>query len=208
MSAFAATMRSMIIFGADPGTRIFGYGIILKEGSHFSAIDYGCIRPPPDLPLPERYRIIFESLETLLDLHRPDHLAIESQFVLKNVQSAIKLGMAKGMAILAAARRNIPVHEYTPGKAKLAVVGKGQASKWQVQKMIQTLLKLPKPPEPEDAADALALALCHAHQYREDHVRIDSRDTQRQIPNTSHRRVRRNSLSSFDPLKHLHPPSE
>lgn len=154
--------KTMIILGIDPGTLVTGYGLIRKEGALFIAIDYGCIRPPSRYPLPERYRIIFESLEQLLDRHPPHALAIESQFVLKNAQSAIKLGMAKGMAILAAARRSIPIHEYTPSQAKLAVVGTGRASKWQVQKMIQTLLCLPKLPEPEDAADALALALCHA----------------------------------------------
>jgi crossover junction endodeoxyribonuclease RuvC len=151
----------MIVLGIDPGTRITGYGLICKKGSVLQPIDYGCIRPPPNLPLSERYRILFESIETLIDRHHPDVLSVESQFVLKNAQSAIKLGMAKGMAILAAARRSIPIFEYAPSKAKLAVTGTGQASKWQVQKMIQSLLRLPTAPEPEDAADALALAICH-----------------------------------------------
>ena len=102
----------------------------------------------------------------LIERHRPTIVAVESQFVLKNPQSAIKLGMAKGMVLLAAAKRGIPVHEYAPKKAKLAVVGKGGASKFQVQKMIQMLLKLPNLPEPEDAADALALAICCAHNLR------------------------------------------
>jgi crossover junction endodeoxyribonuclease RuvC len=152
----------MIILGVDPGTLITGYGIIQKTGSRLLALDYGCIRPPSSLPLYERYRIIFESLEVLIERHSPNVLAIESQFILKNAQSAIKLGMAKGMAILAAARKSIPVHEYSPRKAKLAVTGTGTASKWQVQHMIQARLQLPAPPQPEDAADALALALCHA----------------------------------------------
>lgn len=151
----------MIVLGIDPGTRITGYGLICKKDSSLQPIDFGCIRPPPALPLADRYRILFESLEILIDRHRPDALSVESQFVLKNAQSALKLGMAKGMAILAAARRSIPVYEYPPSKAKLAVSGTGRASKWQVQKMIQTLLRLPSPPEPEDAADALALAICH-----------------------------------------------
>lgn len=151
----------MIVLGIDPGTRITGYGLIRKKDSSFHPVDFGCIRPPPDLPLPERYRILFESLEILIERHRPDALSVESQFVLKNAQSALKLGMAKGMAILAAARRGIPIFEYPPTRAKLAVAGTGRASKWQVQKMIQSLLRLPSPPEPEDAADALALAICH-----------------------------------------------
>jgi crossover junction endodeoxyribonuclease RuvC len=152
----------MIIFGIDPGTRITGYGVIETNGPKVSALDYGCIRPPPNLILAQRYRIIFEGLETLLDRHRPDAVAVELQFVLKNVQSAIKLGMARAMALLAAARREIPIFEYAPTKAKRAAVGEGQASKLQVQRMIQTILRLPALPEPEDAADALALALCHA----------------------------------------------
>ena len=152
----------MIILGIDPGTRITGYGIIKVNGPQLSPLDYGCIRPPPDLALPQRYRIIFEALEGLMDQYRPEAVAVELQFVLKNAQTAIKLGMARAMALLAAARREIPVFEYAPAKAKRAVVGTGQASKWQVQKMIQTILRLPVLPEPEDAADALALALCHA----------------------------------------------
>jgi crossover junction endodeoxyribonuclease RuvC len=158
--------NSTLILGIDPGTRITGYGIIDIATSKIKPIDFGCIRPPPDLPLAERYKILFEGIETLLNKHHFKAVAVESQFVLKNVQSAIKLGMAKGMVFLAAARKGVPVHEYAPKKAKLAIVGKGQASKFQVQKMIQALLHLPQLPEPEDAADALALAICCAHHLR------------------------------------------
>lgn len=154
--------KEKIILGVDPGTRITGYGIIKVKGPQLTTIDYGCIRPPSQLHLAQRYRIIFEGLEKLIDLHHPEAVAVELQFVLKNAQSAIKLGMAKAMVLLAAARREIPVYEYAPTKAKQAVVGKGQASKWQVQRMIQTILRLPSLPQPEDAADALALALCRA----------------------------------------------
>lgn len=155
--------KTEIILGIDPGTRITGYGII-SSGQIPSVLDFGCIRPPAKLPLPERYKILFESIEILLEKHNPTAVAIESQFVLKNAQSAIKLGMAKAMAVLAAARKNIPIFEFAPKKAKLAVVGNGNASKQQVQKMIQVLLRLPHLPEPEDAADALALALCCSHE--------------------------------------------
>lgn len=161
--------KKEIILGIDPGTRITGYGII-EISTHITPIDYGCIRPPAKLPLQDRYRIIFENLELLIAKHMPTAIAVESQFVLKNPQSAIKLGMAKGMVLLAAARKNIPVHEFTPKKAKQAVVGKGSASKGQVQKMIQSLLRLPTLPEPEDAADALALAICLSHQRTRPHV--------------------------------------
>lgn len=161
--------KKEIILGIDPGTRITGYGIISTE-KNLVPIDYGCIRPPPNLPLAERYKIIFESVETLIEKHAPTAIAVESQFVLKNAQSAIKLGMAKGMVLLAAARKNIPVYEFAPKKAKMAVVGFGGASKLQVQKMIQSLLYLPVMPEPEDAADALALAICCSHQRKKSYV--------------------------------------
>jgi crossover junction endodeoxyribonuclease RuvC len=152
-----------IILGIDPGTRITGYGVISFPSE---PIDFGSIQPPPNLPLEKRYHIIFNAIETLIALHKPIAIAVESQFVLKNPQSAIKLGMAKGMVLLAAARANIPVYEYAPTKAKLAVVGRGHASKFQVQRMIQSLLRLPSLPEPEDAADALALAICCGQNLR------------------------------------------
>lgn len=155
-----------IILGIDPGTLISGYGVIRTPTE---PIDFGCIRPPAKLSLEYRYQILFEGFSALIAKHRPSAIAVESQFVLKNPQSAIKLGMAKGMVLLAAAQHNIPIYEITPTKAKQAVVGKGHASKLQVQKMIQILLKLPALPEPEDAADALALALCCAHQLTYTH---------------------------------------
>lgn len=154
-----------IILGIDPGTRITGYGII--EVTHeIRPIDFGCIRPPPQLPLHERYLIIFNSLEQLVEKFAPQTIVVESQFVKKNAQSALKLGMAKGMVLLVAAKNRIPIFEYAPKKAKLAIVGTGMASKQQVQSMLRILLKLPTIPTPEDAADALALAICHAHKSR------------------------------------------
>lgn len=156
-------MTKFTILGIDPGTRITGYGVIDADAQ---PLDFGCIRPPPKLILADRYKIIFDSVEALIEKHEPSAMAVESQFVMKNAQSAIKLGMAKGMVYLAAARKGIPVYEFAPKQAKLAVVGHGGASKFQVQKMIQALLRLPHPPEPEDAADALALAICCSHHLR------------------------------------------
>ncbi len=161
-----ASSSSQIIIGVDPGTRVTGYGIIKKEASHFDVLDYGCIRPPAHFKITDRYLIIFEGLEQLLEVHKPQVLAIETQFVHKNVQSAIKLGMARGVVIVAAKKRGMQVMEYSPTQAKRAVSGNGRASKYQVQGMVQKLLNLHAPPQPEDAADALALALCHAHAYR------------------------------------------
>lgn len=156
----------MIIFGIDPGTKVTGYGIIRVENSSYRAVDYGCIRPPANLKLSDRYLIIFNGLEELLNKYPPDALVVETQYVDKNVQSAIKLGMARGIAIIAAKRKGVPVFEYAPTKAKQAVTGNGSSSKPHVQKMVQMLLSLAELPFPEDAADALALAVCHANSMR------------------------------------------
>lgn len=157
----------MLILGIDPGTRITGYGLIRVRDRDYEAVDFGCIRPPQKLMSHERYLAIFEAIEHLLEKYGPDMVSIETQFFHKNAQSAMKLGMARCAAILAALKRRIQVYEYAPRKAKLAVVGNGGASKLQVQAMIRILLKLERLPEPEDAADALALAICHAHNWRE-----------------------------------------
>jgi crossover junction endodeoxyribonuclease RuvC len=163
-------ISKMIIIGIDPGTRVTGYGIIEYHPHWIKAIDYGCIRTPTKATSSQRYKIIFDAIETLLDLHNPEALAVEGQFVHKNAMSALKLGMARAMALLAAERRGIPIFEYSPKKAKKAVVGNGSASKHQVQKMIQMLLNLDEVPTPDDAADALALALCHSNLVKLAHV--------------------------------------
>jgi len=147
------------ILGIDPGTRITGYGII-QNGK---LIDFGCIRPPPSLPLNERYCWIHKGVLSLIDRFQPDVVVIEAQYVSHNVSSAMKLGQARGVAVLAATLHGIPVFEYTASRAKKAVVGTGRASKLQVQKMTAQLLGLKEVPKPEDAADALALAICHSH---------------------------------------------
>ncbi len=157
------TEKNRTIIGIDPGTQITGYGIIEVIGNRYQAIDYGCIRPPAHYKLTDRYLIIFEALEEIMNRYSPGAFVVETQFVKKNIQSAIKLGMARGISIVAAKRKGIPIFEYAPSKAKQAVVGNGNASKSQVQKMVQFLLHLAELPEPEDAADALALAICHAH---------------------------------------------
>ncbi len=159
-------MKKKIILGIDPGTRVTGYGLIRTDGGEYETLDFGCIRPSLKLSINERYLAIFNGIDFLLEKYAPEVVVIETQFIYKNAQSAMKLGMARGVAILAATRKNIPVFEYAPRKAKQAVVGNGAASKIQVQRMIQILLHLPSLPEPEDAADALALAACHAHTMR------------------------------------------
>ncbi len=154
------------ILGVDPGTRVTGFGIIDCTPHKLQVVDYGCIRTPPKAEAAEKYFIIFRSLEELLLKHRPEAVAIESQFVYKNTQSALKLGMAKGAAFIACAKNAIPIFEYTPTKAKLAVTGYGNAGKEQVQKMMQLILNLNAPPSPDDAADALGLALCHWQNFK------------------------------------------
>jgi len=154
--------RNKCIIGIDPGTRITGFGVILvDERRCFTTIDYGCIRPPASSPLSQRYRIIHEAIIELIKKYEPDAISVETQYIHKNPQSGIKLGMARGVVVLAAALHEIPIFGYAPSRAKRAVVGTGSASKQQVQGMVQRLLSLSKPPEPEDAADALALAICH-----------------------------------------------
>ncbi|MEI8328803.1 MAG: crossover junction endodeoxyribonuclease RuvC [Chlamydiia bacterium] len=166
--------KELIIIGIDPGTRVTGFGVI-KSGIQMQPLDFGCIRPPSTLAIPQKYLVIFEGIEHLIAKYKPDAIAVETQFVYKNVQSAMKLGMARGMVLVAGAKNNIPLFEYAPKKAKLAVVGNGAASKEQVQRMVQVLLRLPQIPTPEDAADALALAICHANAHSFQHSILKSK---------------------------------
>lgn len=154
---------SLVILGIDPGTKKSGYGVIKVEHPRLDPLDFGVITPPVHTDSNQCYLILFNSFEKLLTSYKPDAVSIETQFVGKNVKSAFKIAMVRSMAIVTAARQNIPLFEYAPKKAKLAVVGNGSASKEQVQKMVQLILRLSCLPEPEDAADALALAICHAN---------------------------------------------
>lgn len=150
------------IIGIDPGTRVTGYGIILIDGNRFEPIDFGCIRPPPDLLLSDRYQIIYESLQALLLRHTPDEMALEMPFMSKNPQSTLKLGIAMGTALLAAKLCNMKVFGYSPREVKSFIAGTGKAGKFQIQNTVSRLLMLSSLPTPHDAADALAIALCHA----------------------------------------------
>ena len=163
------------ILGIDPGSRFTGYGIIELRAGKSIWVNSGFIRVKAE-SLAEKLCIIAESLNILLDEFQPDEMAIEKVFVGQNVDSALKLGQARGAAIATVALRKIPVSEYTPTQIKKAVVGKGNASKAQVQHMMVNLLGLSRAPQ-EDAADALAIALCHAHTGQTLENRIESLST-------------------------------
>lgn len=150
-----------LILGIDPGSRKTGFGIINAVAGQVEYITSGVIRVP-DIVFPERLKVIFDGITELIQVHCPQEMAIEHVFMAKNPSSALKLGQARGAAIVAAVNLQLPVHEYEARKVKQAVVGTGSADKRQVQHMVKTLLKLPGAPQ-EDAADALAIALCHVN---------------------------------------------
>lgn len=151
----------MIVLGVDPGTVATGYGVVAAEGSRYRCLDQGDIRSPARRPMPERLMAIHGRIAGLLADHRPDALAVEDTFISRNPQTAIKLGQARGVILLAGAQAGVPVFTYNPGHVKQAVVGYGRAEKDQVIYMIARLLSLPGGPASEHAADALGLALCH-----------------------------------------------
>ena len=155
----------MKILGVDPGSRITGYGIINHEGNRLIHVDNGAIHTDSNKGLPARLEKIYAALSDVIAQYRPDAVAIENIFFATNVQSALKLGQARGAAIVAGVNAGLPVFEYTALQVKQAVVGHGRASKDQVQKMLKVLLNLPEVAQ-EDASDALAVAVCHAHSSR------------------------------------------
>jgi len=151
------------IFGIDPGSERTGYGCVETDGRVARLVLCGAISVAPADPFPQRLARIHGELTALLRGCSPDCVAIESLFHAANVRSALKLGHARGVAVLAAVEAGCPVVEYTPAEVKRAVVGYGRAEKHQVQQMIKLLLGLARPPSPHDAADALAVAICHLH---------------------------------------------
>ena len=151
----------MRILGIDPGLRVTGFGLLDKEGQQLGYVASGCIKTP-DGELPERLKVILESLREVIAQHSPQHVAVEKVFVNTNPQSTLLLGQARGAAICAAVMADLPVSEYTALQVKQSVVGNGHAEKTQVQDMVRRLLQLDGNPSP-DAADALACAICHAH---------------------------------------------
>ncbi|MBE3588039.1 MAG: crossover junction endodeoxyribonuclease RuvC [Thermoanaerobacteraceae bacterium] len=153
----------MRVMGIDPGTAITGYGIIDVEGNRLAVVAYDCIRTPAGLAMPRRLQLLYQELLAVLDRYRPRHVAVEELFFNKNTRTALAVGQARGVALLAAVNSSLEVAEYTPLEVKQGVTGYGRAAKEQVQYMVRALLALPEIPRPDDVADALAVALCHAH---------------------------------------------
>jgi len=151
----------MIILGIDPGTITTGYGVIKAEDDEATLVDCGALTASERSPIGERLSYIYQRLLEIIARFNPDVVAIESPFVAKSVKSALAIGKAQAIAILAAAEGKIPTHEYSPAEVKQRVAGYGASSKEQVQEMVKLQLGLAQVPHPTDAADALAVAICH-----------------------------------------------
>ena len=156
----------MLVLGIDPGTAITGYGLVRDDDEELALITCGAITTSADQPLPQRLAAIYERLSALIAEHRPQAVVVEQLFFSRNVRTALAVGQARGVALLAAAHAKVPVYEYTPLQVKQAVAGYGRADKAQVQEMVRLLLKLDVVPQPDDAADAVAVAVCHLHSAR------------------------------------------
>ena len=155
--------ESQRIIGIDPGSRVTGYGVIAKKGNRLYYVTCGVIRLSDRYSFTDRLKVIFDGLCEVIETQRPTVAAVEDVFVAANPRTALKLGHARGVAVLAALHNGLLVHDYTPRMVKQAVVGYGNADKQQVQQMVRVLLQLSVPPS-SDAADALAVAMCHANQ--------------------------------------------
>mgnify|MGYP001129384335 CR=1 FL=1 len=155
----------MITLGIDPGTAILGYGVVVGDDPP-GIVAYGVVRTSSDEPMPERLVRLYDGVRAIIAEHRPAAVAVEQLLFGRNVTTAIAVGQARGVVLLAAAQAGLPVFEYKPAQVKEAVVGYGKADKPQMQEMVRLLLNLPTIPQPDDAADALAIAICHVHMAR------------------------------------------
>lgn len=153
----------MIILGIDPGLATIGYGIIETDGRKHKLLQYGILSTSAKDMLPIRLRSVYEGVKQLIEIFHPDHIAIEELFFARNVTTALSVGAARGVALVASVQYTEKLYEYTPLQIKQAVVGYGKADKSQVQSMVKLLLGLDEIPRPDDAADALAVAITHAH---------------------------------------------
>lgn len=153
----------MLALGIDPGTAICGYGLVELKGSKLKAIYYGAITTAPSMRSPERLAIIFNGIDALIKQYKPDILGVEQLFFNRNITTAIPVGQARGVILLAAAQNKLRVSEFTPLQVKQSVVGYGKATKEQVIYMTQKILNLTSKPKPDDVADALAIGICTVH---------------------------------------------
>jgi crossover junction endodeoxyribonuclease RuvC len=157
----------MLAIGIDPGTAITGYGFVRRaDDGELLAVDWGVILTSPDHSPSERLAQIHKALKKLLKQQQPECAAVESLFFQRNVRTAMSVGQARGVVLLALQQAGVPSYDYNPNQVKQAVSGYGAADKCQMQAMVQTLLKLPEMPKPDDAADALAVAICHLNTQR------------------------------------------
>lgn len=160
------TTGNRIVLGIDPGTAIVGYSIIASSGNTLSMIACDVITTPAHTPLSERLQSIYKSLIEIIATYQPQEAAMEELFFAKNARTAMTVGQARGVAMLALANGGLSIAEYTPKQVKQAVTGYGGADKAQVGEMIRILLNIPSVPKPDDAADAAAIAICHLHTAR------------------------------------------
>jgi crossover junction endodeoxyribonuclease RuvC len=155
----------VIVLGIDPGTASLGYGIVERNG-RLRAVDYGCLETTARTPLPDRLVAIHAQVTELIELHRPDLVAVERIFYSRNAQTAFAVGQARGVILLAAAQHGLPVREATPSEVKVAVTGHGRSAKEEVARMVRLVLSMDVTPTPDDAADALAIAIWAVHRER------------------------------------------
>ncbi len=158
----------MRILGIDPGTVTMGYGIIETNEDKINLVGYGALTSQARSPIGERLSYLYEALSKIITQYQPDAVAVEQPFVARNVKSALAIGKAQAVAILAAANRGIPVYEYTPAQVKQRVANYGASSKEQIQEMVRLQLGLSQVPQPNDASDALAVAICHRQEMHID----------------------------------------
>lgn len=153
----------MRILGIDPGYAILGYGIIDMKGNHFSVCGYGAVTTDASMKMPDRLKHLYTQIMEIIQEYEPDVVSIEELFFNTNSKTAILVGQARGVVILACANSGLEIREYTPLQIKQGLVGYGRAEKKQIQFMVKTILNLHEVPKPDDTADALAAAICHGH---------------------------------------------
>ena len=156
----------MLVLGIDPGTAITGYGLVREDDEGLALVECGVITTPAGHSLPARLQVIYQRLADLIREHQPEAAAVEELFFSRNARTALTVGHARGVVLLALADAGLPIYEYKPLQVKQAIAGFGGADKQQVQEMVRMLLNLEQVPRPDDAADAVAVAVCHIHSAR------------------------------------------